>query len=88
MAEEKRKMYNVTLVINPDKFGALKQAFNELGICGMTVTHVEGCGTQMTHSGYYRGTPTDISLLPKTNGELAASHKHVKRVGDTDPKLH
>lgn len=87
MAEEKRKMYNVTLVINPDKFGALKQAFNELGICGMTVTHVEGCGTQMTHSGYYRGTPTDISLLPKTKVEVVVSRIPVEQVVETARKI-
>ena len=87
MAEEKRKMYNVTLVINPDKFGALKQAFNELGICGMTVTHVKGCGTQMTHSGYYHGTPTDISLLPKTKVEVVVSRIPVEQVVEPARKI-
>ena len=39
-------MYNVTIIINPDKLVPLKAALNDLGIQGITVTHVEGCGTQ------------------------------------------
>ncbi len=77
------KLSNVTLIINPDKLGELKAAFNELGIMGMTVTHVEGCGTQFGGAGRYRGTETDMSLLPKTKVEVVVSEIPVQSVVDT-----
>ena len=40
------EMNLVTIIFNPDKFTELKKALNEIGVTGMTVTHVEGCGVQ------------------------------------------
>ena len=72
------EMNLVTIIFNPDKFTELKKALNEIGVTGMTVTHVEGCGVQhgqKTSVGYYRGVATDISLLPKTKIEVAYDSK-------------
>ena len=77
------KLSNVTLIINPDKFSELKAAFNKLGILGMTVTHVEGCGTQLGGVGRYRGAETDMSLLPKTKVEVVVSAIPVEKVVET-----
>ena len=74
------KLSNVTLIINPDKFADLKAAFNRIGIRGMTVTHVEGCGTQMGKTGRYRGAVVDMSLLPKTKVEVVVSKIPVETV--------
>ena len=77
-------MYNVTIIINPDKLVPLKAALNELGIQGLTVTHVEGCGTQhgsVTH--HYRGAVADMSLLPKAKVEVTVSEIPVQDVIDT-----
>lgn len=81
------KMSNVTIIINPDKLGELKAALNELGILGMTVTHVEGCGTQLGAVGYYRGNKTDMSLLPKTKVEVIVSAIPVEDVIATAKKV-
>ena len=81
------KIYNVTLIINPDKLGELKQAFDEIGICGMTITHVEGCGTQHGKSGYYRGTKPDMSLLPRTKVEVVVSKIPVDTVIEAAEKV-
>ena len=64
------KLNNIVIIMNPDRFGDLRNAIKDLGISGMTVTHVEGVGTQMGHIGYYRGTAMDMSLLPKTKVEV------------------
>lgn len=77
------KLSNVTMIINPDRLAALKVALNELGIRGMTVTHVEGCGAQLGVVGHYRGAKTDISLLPKAKVEVVVSEIPVEKVIDT-----
>ena len=67
------KLSNVTMIINPNKFNELKDAMDELGIRGMTVTDVKGCGAQRGKKVFYRGTETDMTLLPKTKVEVVVS---------------
>lgn len=80
-------MSNVTIIINPDKLTDLKIAFNELGIQGMTVSHVEGCGTQLGVKGHYRGIENEISLLPKTKVEVIVSEIPVEKVIEAAAKV-
>ena len=74
------KLNNVTLIINPDKFADLKRAFDGIGIRGMSVTHIEGCGRQLGKLGRYRGAEVDMSLLPKTKVEVIVSKIPVETV--------
>lgn len=76
------KMSNITIIINPDKFADMKAALNRIGIRGMTVTHVEGCGTQLGGMGRYRGTEMEIGLLPKTKIEVVVTEIPVQTVID------
>ena len=76
-------MYNVTIIINPDKLVPLKAALNDLGIQGITVKHVEGCGTQHGGVTHYRGSVADMSLLPKAKVEVIVSEIPVQDVIDT-----
>ena len=76
-------MYNVTLIFNPEKLKPLVNAFNKIGITGITVTHVEGCGAQHGFKGYYRGVETDIQLLPKVKVEVIVSAIPVEKVIET-----
>ena len=46
---------------------------NNIGVSGITVTQVLGCGTQKGAPEYYRGVPMDIQLLPKTQVEMVIS---------------
>lgn len=75
------KMTKLVIVANPTKFEALKSAMDGIGITGMTVTNVTGCGVQKgSSSNYYRGVKMDIHLLPKIKMELVVSKIPVETV--------
>lgn len=58
-------------------------AFNKIGITGMTVSNVLGCGIQMGHKEYYRGMPVDINLLPKVKIEIVICEVPLDRLIET-----
>lgn len=64
------KMSKIVIITNQDRFDALKLALDKLGITGMTVTNVLGYGMQKGSTNYYRGTPVEITLLPKLKVEI------------------
>jgi len=64
------KITKVTMIIRPDKFDRLKVAMHKIGISGMTMTQVLGCGMQKGSHEFYRGVPVDITLLPKIKVEF------------------
>jgi Amt family ammonium transporter len=74
------KMTKVTIVTRQNKFNQLKAAMNEIGVTGMTVANVMGCGIQKGASEYYRGTPVDINLLPKIKIEIVVAKVPVNTV--------
>lgn len=74
------KMTKIVLIINQVKFEALKSALNKLGVTGITVTHVLGCGMQKGASELYRGVPVDLSLLPKVKVETVVCKVPVETV--------
>ena len=74
------EMNLVTIIFNPDKFTELKKALNEIGVTGMTVTHVEGCGVQHGNTQKYRGVEMDITLLPKIKVDIVVSEVPVDLV--------
>lgn len=63
-------MSNVVVIINQNKFEELKTALDNIGITGMTVTQVRGCGMQKGGAEYYRGIPVETTLLPKIKIEI------------------
>ena len=66
-------MHKVTIVCKLAKFDVLKKALNELGITGMTMSQVMGCGIQKGSSDRYRGAVIDSTLLPKVKVEVVVS---------------
>ncbi len=60
----------VVVITKQSKFEALKSALDQIGITGMTVTQVLGCGMQKGKSEYYRGVPIETTLLPKVKIEI------------------
>jgi Amt family ammonium transporter len=64
------KITKVTMIIRPDKFDKVKTAMHKIGITGMTMTQVLGCGMQKGSHEFYRGVPVDITLLPKVKVEF------------------
>lgn len=81
------KMSKVVIVFKQSKFEELKEAMNEIGIAGITVTQVLGCGMQKGASEYYRGVPVDISLLPKIKVEFVVCKVPVETVIETAKKV-
>ena len=59
------------------------QAMNEIGVAGITVTNVMGCGVQKGTRTYYRGVSMEMSLLPKIKIEIVVSLIPVQKVIDT-----
>lgn len=68
-----KKITKVEILMKQNKFEKLKRAMNELGVTGMTVTQVLGCGTQKGAPEYYRGVEVDMQLLPKCQVEMVIS---------------
>ncbi len=66
-------MHKVVVIAKLAKFDALKKAMNDLGVTGMTVTQVMGCGVQKGAGEYYRGVEMDATLLPKIKVEIIVS---------------
>jgi Amt family ammonium transporter len=67
------KMSKVTIVMNQGRFEALKDSMEKIGVTGMTVTNVLGCGTQKGATKYYRGAQIGIQLLPKMQVDIVVS---------------
>ncbi len=72
--------HKVVIVTRQNKFAALKEAMNQIGVTGMTVINVMGCGMQKGASEYYRGVAMDINLLPKVKVEIVVSKVPVNDV--------
>jgi Amt family ammonium transporter len=81
------KMTKVEIVFKQERFEALKEAMLNIGITGMTVTHVLGCGAQKGKPEYYRGVIQEISLLPKVQVEIVVCKVPVRTVIETAKKV-
>jgi nitrogen regulatory protein P-II 1 len=66
-------MKKIEAIIKPFKLDEVKDALNELGIQGMTVTEVKGFGRQKGHVELYRGAEYDISFIPKVKIEVVVA---------------
>ena len=79
-AEVDTGMHKVTIIAKLARFDALKNALNEVGVTGMTMTQVMGCGVQKGAGEYYRGVEMDATLLPKVKVEVIVSKIPVNKV--------
>ena len=73
-------IYRISIICRLSKFDELKQRLNELGVTGMTMTQVMGCGIQKGSTERYRGAVVDSTLLPKVKVEVVISKISVERV--------
>ena len=73
----------VQIICRPASLESLKKAMNNIGITGMTVTNVMGYGQQKGKPEYYRGTPVEVTLLPKVQVDIVVSKVPVSEVVDT-----
>lgn len=74
------KITKVSIICKQNKLELLKEALNEIGVTGITVTQVLGCGVQKGYAEYYRGVPVDLLLLPKIQVDVVVCKVPVKDV--------
>ena len=81
------KFTKIEIICKESRFEALKTAMMELGITGMTVSHVLGCGIQKGKPEYYRGVQVEANLLPKVQIDIVVSKVPVRSVIETAKKV-
>lgn len=75
-------MKKIEAIIRPERLQAVQDALDELGVSGLTVSEVVGCGRQKGYTEQYRGSRANISLLPKIKVESVVSEGIVESVVD------
>ena len=70
----------VTAIIKPFRLDDVRNALNEAGVHGMTVTEIKGFGRQRGHTELYRGAEYVVDFLPKSKVEVAVDDDVVERV--------
>ncbi len=83
---EGQKMSKVVILTKTERFDVLKTAMSSIGITGMTVTNVMGCGMQKGATDFYRGVPIETHLLPKIKMEIVVCKVPVETVVETARK--
>ena len=86
MATDGTKITKIDILLKQSKLEALKEEMDKLGITGMTVSQVLGCGAQKGKAEYYRGVATESNLLPKMKVEIVVCKVPVKAVVDAAVK--
>ncbi|MDE6592797.1 MAG: ammonium transporter [Oscillospiraceae bacterium] len=85
-ANDGMKYSQISVICKQNRLETLKKAMADVGVTGITVTQVLGCGTQKGASEYYRGTPVEPSLLPKVKVDMVVCKVPVNTVIDTARK--
>ena len=70
---QKTDFTKISIICNEEKFGILRETMNAIGVTGMTVSNVMGCGAQMGKTGQYRGVKMNVNLLPKVQVDIVVS---------------
>ncbi len=85
-AESATGIYKVSIITKLSSYEKLRKALNDLGVTGMTMTQVMGCGIQKGAGEMYRGVEVDATLLPKVKIEVVVSKIPVSAVVETAKK--
>ncbi len=86
MPHDATGMYKVVIIAKLSRYDHLKKAMNDIGVTGMTVTQVMGCGIQKGSGEKYRGAEVDATLLPKVKVEVVVSKIPVDKVVEAAKK--
>ena len=86
MATDGTKITKIDILLKQSMLEALKEEMDKLGITGMTVSQVLGCGAQKGKAEYYRGVAIESNLLPKMKVEIVVCKVPVKAVVDAAVK--
>ena len=79
-------IYKVSIISRLSRYDQLKKAMNDIGVTGMTVTQVMGCGVQKGAGEKYRGVEMDATLLPKVKVEVIVGNIPVEKVVEAAKK--
>ena len=71
-------MKKIEAIIKPFKLNDVKEALREVGVCGMTITEVKGCGRQKGHTEIYRGSEYVVDFIPKVKLETVVADANVE----------
>ena len=82
-----RKITKIDIVTRPSKLEELKEALNSIGVLGMTVSQVFGCGTQKGQKEVYRGREYEVNLVPKIKLETVVCEIPVEKVLEVAQKI-
>lgn len=82
-----RPMTKIEIITRPGKLEELKEALNEIGVAGMTVSQVFGCGLTKGHTEVYRGREYTINLLPGIKVETVICEIPVEKVIETAKRV-
>ncbi len=85
-AENDTGIYKVSIISRLSRYDVLRKAMNEIGVTGMTVTQVMGCGIQKGAGERYRGVELDATLLPKVKVEVIVGNIPVDTVIESAKK--
>ena len=81
------KMTKISILCKQSSFEVLKTAMEEIGVTGMTVSQVLGCGMQKGRPEYYRGVAVEMNLLPKVQVDIVVCKIPVRTVIETAKKV-
>ena len=81
------KITKIDIVTRPSKLEELKDALNAIGVLGMTVSQVYGCGTQRGHKEVFRGHEYEVNLVPKIKVETVVCEVPVEKVLEVAQKV-
>ncbi|MBQ3380022.1 MAG: ammonium transporter [Clostridia bacterium] len=85
-SDDRPKFTKVEIICKESRFETLKNALMDIGITGMTVSHVLGCGLQKGKPEFYRGVQMEATLLPKIQIDIVVSKVPVRSVIETAKK--
>ena len=81
------KITKIDIITRPSKLEELKDALNEIGVLGMTVSQVYGCGLQRGHKEVFRGHEYEVNLVPKIKVETVVCEVPVEKVLEVAQKV-
>ncbi len=82
-----RKLTKIDIITRPEKLEELKAALNAIGVLGMTVSQVYGCGLQKGRKEVYRGKEYEVNLVPKIKLETVVCEIPVEKVLEVAQKV-
>jgi nitrogen regulatory protein P-II 1 len=83
LCQEDKNMKKIEAIIKPFKLDEVKEALNEIGIKGMTITEVKGYGRQKGHKEIYRGAEYVVDFIPKIKIEIIVAADQANQVVET-----